>query len=169
MSLTSHQQNQLVTDNMDLVGHIVAEVSARYPRHVDRAELWNAGALGLVEASRRFDPESGIPFARHAAIRIRGAIIDSTRTRDWASRSVRRNIRDIQQAQSGLEEQHGKTPVAEELCIFPRNQHRRTEQASGSGNYFDPASSGPAERGRGFPSRRPGRRAACGFSCGVRP
>jgi RNA polymerase sigma factor for flagellar operon FliA len=118
MSLTVHEQNQLVTDNMDLVGHIVAEVSARYPRHVDRTELWNAGALGLVEASRRFDSQSGIPFARYAAIRIRGAIIDSTRTRDWASRSVRRNIRDIQQAHAGLEEQNGRTPTAAELAAF---------------------------------------------------
>jgi RNA polymerase sigma factor FliA len=100
MSLTVHEQNQLVTDNMDLVGHIVAEVSARYPRHVDRTELWNAGALGLVEASRRFDPQSGIPFARYAAIRIR------------------RNIRDIQQAHAGLEEQNGRTPTAAELAAF---------------------------------------------------
>lgn len=117
-SLTSHEQNQLVTETMDLVGHIVAEVSARYPRHVDRSELWNAGALGLVEASRRFDPDSGIPFARYAAIRIRGAIIDSTRTRDWASRSVRRRLREIQQATAGIEEQHGRAPTSSELAEF---------------------------------------------------
>lgn len=117
-SLTPEQQNELVTDTMDLVGHIVAEVSARYPRHVDRSELWNAGALGLVEASRRYDPESGIPFARYAAIRIRGAIIDSTRTRDWASRSVRRRLREIQQATAGLEEQKGRAPTSAELAEF---------------------------------------------------
>ena len=116
--LTTKEQNELVTDTLDLVGHIVSEVSARYPRHVDRTELWNAGALGLVEASRRYDPESGIPFARYAAIRIRGAIIDSTRTRDWASRSVRRHLREIQQASSGLEEQHGRTPTNAELAEF---------------------------------------------------
>jgi len=71
MGLDQCEQNRMVTETLDLVGHIVAEVSARYPRHVDRGELWNAGALGLVEASRRFDPDSGIPFARYAAIRIR--------------------------------------------------------------------------------------------------
>ena len=112
-SLDTHEQNALVTDHMDLVGHIVAEVSVRYPRHVDRSELWNAGALGLVEASRRFDPDSGIPFARYAAIRIRGAIIDSTRTRDWASRSVRRRLREIQEATKALEETNGASPGAE--------------------------------------------------------
>lgn len=116
--LTQEDQNALVTETLDLVGHIVAEVSARYPRHVDRSELWNAGSLGLVEASRRFDPDSGIPFARYAAIRIRGAIIDSTRTRDWASRSVRRNLRDIQEAQVGVEEQTGRGASNAELAEF---------------------------------------------------
>ncbi len=117
-TLTTSEQNALVDETLDLVGHIVSEVSARYPRHVDRTELWNAGALGLVEASRRFDPDSGIPFARYAAIRIRGAIIDSTRTRDWASRSVRRRLRDIQQAQAGLEDQTGRSPSNAELAAF---------------------------------------------------
>jgi RNA polymerase sigma factor for flagellar operon FliA len=80
--------------------------------------LWNAGALGLVEASRRYDPESGIPFARYAAIRIRGAIIDSTRTRDWASRSVRRRLREIQETHSSLEEQNGRPPTSVEMASF---------------------------------------------------
>ncbi len=118
MGLDQCEQNRMVTETLDLVGHIVAEVSARYPRHVDRGELWNAGALGLVEASRRFDPDSGIPFARYAAIRIRGAIIDSTRTRDWASRSVRRSLREMNYAVSGLEEEKGRTPSNDELAKF---------------------------------------------------
>jgi RNA polymerase sigma factor for flagellar operon FliA len=110
------ERNQLVTEHLDLVGHIVAEVSVRYPRHVDRKELWNAGALGLVEASRRFNFDAGSPFARYAAIRIRGAIIDSTRTRDWATRSVRRQLREIQQLTSDLEERTGKRPEDKDLA-----------------------------------------------------
>jgi len=109
-------RNQLAVDHLDLVGHIVAEVSVRYPRHVDRKELWNAGALGLVEASRRFNEESGVPFNRYAAIRIRGAIIDSTRTRDWATRSVRRNLREIEQATSDFEERTGRRPGEDDLA-----------------------------------------------------
>lgn len=116
--MTGKQRNELVVESMALVGHIVAELSARYPRHVDRNELWNAGALGLVEASRRFDPDAGIPFPRYAAIRIRGAIIDSTRTRDWASRSVRKQLREIGEAKAGLEEQNGRSPSRRELADF---------------------------------------------------
>lgn len=117
-ALTTTEQNQMVVETIDLIGHIVAELSARYPRHVDRSELWNAGALGLVEASRRFDPESGVPFARYAAIRIRGAILDSTRSRDWATRSVRRRQREVSQATVGLEDDHGRAPTAQEVASF---------------------------------------------------
>lgn len=117
-SLTQEEQNVLVTENMALVGHIVAEVAARYPRHVDRGELTNAGYLGLVEASRRFEPESGTPFARYAAIRIKGSILDSTRSRDWASRSVRRNQRDIDQARVGVEENRGRPAAPDEVADF---------------------------------------------------
>ena len=106
----------MAIENLDLVGHVVAEVSARYPRHVDRQELWNAGALGLVEASRRFNQDAGIPFARYAAIRVRGAIIDSSRSRDWATRSVRRNLREIQQATDDFEERNGRRPADEDLA-----------------------------------------------------
>lgn len=105
-----HVTNDLVRENLDLVGRTVAKVSARYPRHVDREELWNAGALGLVEAARRFNPDSGIPFERYAAIRIRGAIIDSTRTRDWASRSVRRRYREMEETSSSLRDTTGREP-----------------------------------------------------------
>lgn len=127
-SLTLEEQNDLVTETLDLVDHIVAEVSARYPRHVDRRELWNAGSLGLVEASRRYDPDAGVPFNRYAAIRIRGAIIDSTRTRDWASRSVRRNARDIQQARAGIEQERGSATdeqIADFLGISTRELAKR--------------------------------------------
>ena len=113
---SEHETNELVREHLDLVGRTVAKVSARYPRHVDREELWNAGALGLVEAARRFNPESGIPFERYAAIRIRGAIIDSTRTRDWASRSVRRRYREMEETSSSLRDSTGRDPDRETLA-----------------------------------------------------
>lgn len=107
---TEATSNDLVREHLALVGKAVSQVSARYPRHVDREELWNAGALGLVEAGRRYDSATGIPFARYAMIRIRGAIIDSTRTRDWASRSVRRKARELDQVTSDLRGSSGTDP-----------------------------------------------------------
>lgn len=111
-------RDELATTHLYLVQHVVSGLAARYPRHVDRGELWSAGALGLVDASRRYDPDSGIPFARYATIRIRGAMIDSARDRDWASRGLRRTIRGVQTATARFEETEGRTPSSLELAAL---------------------------------------------------
>jgi RNA polymerase sigma factor for flagellar operon FliA len=98
------------------VQHVVNQVSMRYPRHIDRQELWNAGALGLVQAARRYRPEMGVPFFRYAVTRIRGAIIDSTRDRDWVARAVRRGVREVRDLEERIEEERGERPGDRELA-----------------------------------------------------
>lgn len=110
------QEHELVTSHLELVSQVVTRVASRFPRHVDRGELWNAGALGLVDAARRFDPALGIPFPRYAAVRIRGAIIDATRRRDWTTRSVRRRMRELRQVAEGLRADLGREPERHELA-----------------------------------------------------
>lgn len=112
----SAEANDLVESHLYLVQHVVNQLASRYPRHIDRGELWSAGASGLVDASRRYDPDTGVPFARYATIRIRGAIIDSTRTRDWATRSLRRDMREIATTEASFEQEHGRSPSSEELA-----------------------------------------------------
>lgn len=120
MESTAAQQraaaDDLVTEHLYLVQHAVNHLAGRYPRHVDRGELWSAGAYGLVDASRRYDPDSGIPFPRYAMIRIRGAVIDSTRDRDWATRRLRRTMRTVRAAHERFESEHGRAPRKEELA-----------------------------------------------------
>lgn len=111
-----HRPNGLVESHLDLVGQLVNQLASRYPRHIDRAELWSAGAAGLVDASRRYDAATGVPFARYASIRIRGAIIDSTRTRDWATRSLRREMRAMSGVKASFEQRHGRQPTVDELA-----------------------------------------------------
>jgi RNA polymerase sigma factor for flagellar operon FliA len=106
----------LVTKHLHLVQHVVNQVASGFPRHVDRSELWSAGAYGLVDAARRYDPTSGVPFGRYAAIRVRGAIIDSTRSRDFATRRLRRDLRTMGEASERFEIEHGRTPNDMELA-----------------------------------------------------
>jgi len=75
---------------------VVASIAANFPRHVERAELIRAGALGVVEAAWRFDSNRGVPFERFVATRIRGAVLDAVRADDWAPRSLRAAARRIE-------------------------------------------------------------------------
>jgi RNA polymerase sigma factor FliA len=113
--------DRLIESHVHLVDHVVHQLAARFPRHVDRDELRGAGAAGLVDAAHRYDPSTGVPFARYASIRIRGAVLDATRTRDWATRRLRRDLRAIERATATLEDRLQRTPdeaeVAAELSL----------------------------------------------------
>lgn len=107
---------EMIEQNLPLVKHIVFQVAVHFPRHVDRDELARAGALGLVEAARRYDEDRGVPFDRFAAQRIRGAILDAVRAADWAPRSVRNLARKLEGAEQRLATELGRVPNKEEMC-----------------------------------------------------
>lgn len=106
----------LITSHMPLVGHIVRETMARVPSHVNRDDLTSAGLTALVLAARAFDASRGVPFDRYAATRVRGAILDELRSIDWASRSVRRRARDLDETRSALASALGRPPTLGEVA-----------------------------------------------------
>jgi len=113
--------DDLIVRHVQLVAHIVRETMGRVPNHVNRDDLNSAGLVALVNASRAFDASRGIPFAKYAATRIRGALMDELRSLDWASRAVRRRGREIEAARSTLATELRQVPddiqVAEVLGL----------------------------------------------------
>jgi RNA polymerase sigma factor for flagellar operon FliA len=106
----------LVAAHLALVGHLVREAAVRLPRHLDTDDLYGAGALALVQSAQSFDSTLGVPFARFASTRIRGAMIDQMRQRDWATRSVRSRARVINAVAEELTKALHRTPAAAELA-----------------------------------------------------
>ncbi len=115
-TLDHAEMNELIEANLPLVKHIVLQVAVHFPRHVEREELARAGALGLVEAARRYDESRGVPFDRFAAQRIRGAILDAVRAADWAPRSVRTLARKLEATEQRLASKLGRVPTIEEMA-----------------------------------------------------
>jgi len=108
--------SRLIEQHLPLVKHIVFQVAVHFPRHVDRDDLARAGALGLVEAARRYDASRGVPFDRFAAQRIRGAILDAVRAADWAPRSVRTLARKLEAVEQRLATELGRVPNSMEMA-----------------------------------------------------
>ena len=108
--------DSMIVDNIPVVTHIVRETMGRVPSHVSRDDLTSAGLAALVQSSRSFDPSRGVPFARYAATRVRGAILDELRGIDWASRSVRRRARDLDATRSQLAAILGRTATPKEVA-----------------------------------------------------
>ncbi|BCJ49215.1 RNA polymerase sigma factor [Actinoplanes sp. NBRC 14428] len=112
----SRELENLIRENMPLVGHVVREMLFKVPAHVHRDDLASAGYAALVTAARAFDASRGIPFGRFAAVRVRGALLDELRSMDWASRSVRARARRADVARQDLTAQLGRTPTPAELA-----------------------------------------------------
>jgi RNA polymerase sigma factor for flagellar operon FliA len=110
------RKDDVVRAHMPLVGHLVREMLARVPGHVNRDDLLSAGYAALVAAARGFDDARGVPFARFAAARVRGALLDELRGLDWASRSVRQRARRTDAARQQLTAELGRTPTLVEVA-----------------------------------------------------
>src|SRR5688572_5252833 len=109
-------EDELVRAHLGLASQAVHELARRLPAHVNRDDLLSAALLGLAQAARSWDPERGASFERHAATRIRGALLDELRDSDWASRSVRSRARRLQQAGEDLTGRLGRVPTQAELA-----------------------------------------------------
>jgi RNA polymerase sigma factor FliA len=118
----------LVSDHLHLAHQAVSELARRLPAHVHRGDLLSAAMLGLAQAARSWDPERGASFERHAATRIRGALLDELRGSDWASRSVRSRARRMQQASEVLTRRLGRAPSTAELAAELGTDARRVRK-----------------------------------------
>jgi len=109
------RHDDLVTRYAPLVKRIAYHLKARLPATVIVDDLLQAGMIGLLEASRKYDSQQGASFETYAGIRIRGAMLDELRRNDWAPKSVHRKVRDITEAIREIENRVGRDARDEEV------------------------------------------------------
>lgn len=97
-------------DHMAMVRSVARRLHRTLPRHIELDDLISAGYLGLVDAAQKFQQSRQTHFRSYAEFRVRGAILDSLRELDWGTRSLRRKVRDIEQARQTLSTALGHAP-----------------------------------------------------------
>ena len=110
------EQDRLVEQYAPLVKRIAYHLLGRLPSSVQVEDLMQAGMIGLLEASRKFDFGKGASFETYAGIRIRGAMLDEVRKGDWAPRSVHRNTRMVSDAMRAVEARLGRDAKDHEVA-----------------------------------------------------
>ena len=127
--------NELVVHHEPLVKRIAYHLMSRLPASVQADDLIQAGMIGLIEASRKFDPEQGASFETYAGIRIRGAMLDEIRRTDWTPRSVHRKAREVAEAVRKIENEVGRdardVEVAEEMGLGLDEYHKILQDSTG--------------------------------------
>nr|WP_283256303.1 RNA polymerase sigma factor FliA [Photorhabdus luminescens] len=109
-------KNSLWKRYVPLVRHEALRLQVRLPACVELDDLLQAGGIGLLNAVERFDSLQGTAFTTYAVQRIRGAMLDELRSRDWAPRSVRRNAREVTQIIRKLEQDLGRPASEQEVA-----------------------------------------------------
>ncbi|MFC3609547.1 RNA polymerase sigma factor FliA [Stutzerimonas tarimensis] len=107
---------RLVEQYAPLVKRIAYHLLARLPASVQLDDLMQAGMIGLLEASGKYDAGKGASFETYAGIRIRGAMLDEVRKGDWAPRSVHRNTRMVSDAIRVVEARTGRDAKDHEVA-----------------------------------------------------
>ncbi|CAM3984906.1 RNA polymerase sigma factor FliA [Vreelandella rituensis] len=110
------KQSELLAQYMPLVRRQALMLQVRLPSSIELDDLIQAGMVGLLEALGRFDANQGASFATFASQRVRGAMMDELRTRDWLPRSVRRSARAMDGAIHRLEQALGRPPEEAEVA-----------------------------------------------------
>lgn len=110
------QRDQIVLENLPLVKAIAVRVHENLPVHVDLDDLVHAGILGLFDAATKYDPDKMVSFSSYAKHRIKGAILDSLRQLDWASRDLRRRHKQLEAATRELAGELHRAPSEAELA-----------------------------------------------------
>ena len=110
------RQRDLLEEHLPLVRRQALSLQVRLPASVELDDLIQAGMIGLLDAVNRYDAGQGASFATFASQRIRGAMLDELRSRDWVPRSVRRNTRTLDEAIRRLEQRLGRAPEDREIA-----------------------------------------------------
>lgn len=110
------RRDELVLEHLPLVRAIAVRVYENLPMHVELEDLVHAGILGLFDAAGKYDDSKQVLFRGYAKHRIKGAILDSLREMDWASRDLRRRHKRLEEVTRELSAVMERQPTELEIA-----------------------------------------------------
>jgi RNA polymerase sigma factor FliA len=114
--MTEAEKVELIQRYTPLVKIAAYRLIGRLPRYLLIDDLIACGTLGLLEAINSFDPDMMVKFESYAKFRIRGAMIDELRERDWLPRSVRAKIREMDDLHRKLATELQRAPTDKDMA-----------------------------------------------------
>lgn len=110
------RRERLIMEQLPQVHFIARRVHEKLPESVCLDDLVSAGVIGLITAVDNFDEAQGVKLKTYAEYKIRGAILDSLRGLDWASRHRRKKAKDVEHAIRSAEQRLKRPPTHEEVA-----------------------------------------------------
>ena len=111
-------KQELVLRYVYIVRNIAIQMRGIYLSFSQIDDMINEGVIAIMSAIDKFDIDKKIKFETYVTKRIRGLIIDIARKQDWVPRSVRKNAKDIDDANNALYISLGRFPTDQEVADY---------------------------------------------------
>jgi RNA polymerase sigma factor for flagellar operon FliA len=111
-------RNELVLFYMTLVRYGAMRVWVKTKGNFEMDDFMSWGIGGLIDSIETFELERGVKFITYCHSKIRGAIIDEIRERDWVPRIVRNRNRRVMDVSADFYQNYGYYPNDEEMAKF---------------------------------------------------
>ncbi len=115
-AMSEEERQRLILENLPQVRLIARRIQGRLPENVSLEDLVSTGVLGLISAIDNFDPRHNVKLKTYAEYKIRGAILDSLRSLDWAPRQKRKRAKQIEAAIASAEQRLQRSPTEDEIA-----------------------------------------------------
>ncbi len=128
---------ELVMAHLGLVKRVALHLKARIPAFMELDELIQVGMIGLLEASRAFDPVKGIEFENFAHSRVRGAMLDEVRRLSFLPRSAVAFNKEHNTTVHALAAELGRTPTQAEIAEYMGKDLEEFHKERGKAKRFE--------------------------------
>ena len=126
-------KDEQIAELLPMVPKIVQRVITYLKPPLSFEDLVSAGTVGLVKATKDYNPSRKAGFKTYAYIRIKGAILDELREWSFVSPDTNKQIKEVQKLSREITEQTGLTPtdveLAEKLGITIKKLYKTFENA----------------------------------------
>ena len=128
---------ELVMAHLGLVKRVALHLKARIPAFMELDELIQVGMIGLLEASRAFDPVKGVEFENFAHSRVRGAMLDEVRRLSFLPRSAVAFNKEHNESLHVLSAELGRAPTQAEMAEYMGKELDDFQKERGKARRFE--------------------------------
>ena len=93
-------------------------------------------SYGLIRAVENFDHRRGTRFETYCATRVKGAILDELRARDWVPRMIRNNTTRVNHIRDEFQRELGREPTSAELAVRLEVSREKVETMIRESNFI---------------------------------
>ena len=129
--------DELVLAHLGLVKRVAIHLKARAPAFMELDELIQVGMLGLLEASKAYDPAKGVEFENFAHSRVRGAMLDEVRRLSFLPRSAVAFNKEHNEGLHVLASELGRNPTESEIAEFMGKDLEEFQRERGKARRFE--------------------------------